>query len=838
MIPDPSRPDAPEAPSVEKPSLLGRVGASIRRAVTGVAPGGAFGAPGAEARWTRAAKQGVGTAYHTSCLVWFTVADGIVNEVYYPLIDRPNTRDLQFLITDGATFCHEERRDLDHQLEYPEKDALLYRLTNTDRAGRYRIVKEVICDAEHSVLLIHAQVEILDESLRGKLRVFALLAPHLNRGGMHNSAALCNLGGRKLFHAFRADTGHESPFDDVHLAFGAQPDFLRRSVGYAGASDGWQDLRNFAMDWEFPSAEDGNIALTAECDLSRGGAFTLAVGFGRLQFGAATKVIQAFSLPFARHRRDYVAGWQGVSQGPDHAKHTGDGGSLFRLSRCLLQAHEDKVFCGAIVASLSIPWGETKGDAEIGGYHLVWPRDLVQTCTGLLAAGHTDAPRRALGWLACLQGSDGGLPQNAWIQGEAHLEVSQLDQVAAPVLLAWRVREAKALAEFDPWTLVSRAAGCLVARGPVTMQERWEEASGWSPSTLAASIAALVITGVLARERGDAATAGFVLAYADWLEAHLEEWTVTTRGELMAGAPRHYIRLTPADASDPHAKAEPDTAVLKLANGGGEWPARNVVSLDFLQLVRLGVRDPLDPLVIDSLGLAEAILRHDFPGGPCWMRYNHDGYGQKADGSAFDGAGAGGSWPLLTGERGHYELAAGRDPRPYIQAMERLANAGGMLPEQVWCGDDLPGLKRGDPTGSAMPLCWAHAEYMTLVRGAADGAAFDRIEPVYDRYVRRRAELPPCRHEMWSCAHRVASMPAGRTLRVITPGAAVVHWGVADEAGGDVTAQETGLGCWFADLPTAALPAGAEVRFRLICDGNSGDEEHCVAVSARPSALG
>jgi glucoamylase len=821
-----------KAPDLAEQPLWQRVGDKVRRLVTGTMQGGAFGSPGAEARWTRSTKVGVGTAYATNCQVWFTLADGIVNEVYYPHVDRPNTRDLQFLITDGGTFVHEEGRDLDHAVEYPEKDALLYRLTNSDRAGRYRIVKEVLCDPHHSVLLIHTRIEILDASLEGKLRVFALLAPHLNRGGAHNSAAICNNAGRALFRMWRADAANDPNSSDLHMAFGAQPDFLRRSCGYVGASDGWQDLRNFTMDWEFPAAEDGNIAVMGECDYSQGGEFTLALGFGRSPMGGATKVLQAFATPISKHRKGFVEDWQGVCAGRDYAEFTGDGGSLFRTSRGLLHAHEDKIFCGAIVASLSIPWGETRGDKDIGGYHLVWPRDLLQSCTGLLATGHTDAPGRALIWLACLQEQDGQFPQNAWIDGEAFWTGLQLDEVAAPVLLAWRVREAKALKEFDPWVLVSRCAGYLMAHGPVTMQERWEECSGYSPATLASSIAALVIVAEFASERGDQATADFALEYADWLEAHLEAWTATTCGQLVPGKPRHYIRIAPADANDPHARAEPDSATLTIVNKGGDHPARNVVSLEFLSLVRLGLRDAHDPLIVDSVAVVDAVLQHDLPQGPSWRRYNGDGYGQHADGSAFDGGGTGGCWPLLTGERGHYELAAGRDPGPFIEAMERFANSGAMLPEQVWCREDLPTLKRGEPTGSAMPLCWAHAEYMTLVRGKADGAPFDRIAPVYARYVQRRLAYT---HEMWSCAHRISTMAAGKVLRVITPGAAILHWRVEGEtaaAPAAVTFTEVAsLACWYADLPTAGLAAGSEICFHLLCEGEAVEQPHRVTVA-------
>jgi len=810
---------AAHQPAAEE-SILHRAGEKVWRMVSGRAPGGAFGAPGAEPRWTSSAKEGIGTAYHSSCRLWFTISHGIINEIYYPHVDQPNTRDLQFLITDGETFCHEERRDLDHKVEYPKKGALLYRLTNSDRAGRYRIIKEIATDPHSSVLLMQTRVEILDQSLGKKLRVFALLAPHLKGGGAHNSAAICNNGGRSLVRAWR---------DDVHLVMGGMPDFTRRSVGYVGASDGWQDLQDFAMDWEFPEARDGNIALTAELDLTQGGECTLAVAFGRTEQGATAKLVQSLAAPFAQHRETFVEQWGRAHTALDLSEHTGDGGSLHRLSRCILLAHEDKTFRGAMVASMSIPWGETKGDDEMGGYHLVWPRDLMQSAVGLLAAGQVDSARSALIWLACLQESDGELPQNSWARGEAFWMGLQMDEVAAPILLAWRLHEADALGLFDPWTLVSRSASYLIRYGPKTRQERWEEASGYSPATLAAMLASYVIVAEFARARGDEEAAQFALDYADWVNAHLEEWTVTTRGELVAGKPRHYLRITPADCHDPHQFAEPDTAILKIANDAGEKPARNVVGGEFLHLVRLGLRDSNHPLMVDSLAVLDAVIKHDLPQGPCWQRYNHDRYGQHADGAAFDGDGIGGAWPLLTGERGHYELAAGRDPLPFIEAMEGFANAGGMLPEQVWFADELPGthFKPGAPTGSAMPLCWAHAEYLTLVRSRADGVPFDRVEPAYQRYVEQRTGSAI---EMWTCAHRIPRIPAGKTLRVIVAGPGEIHWSEGSGAAGEIATKETAFGLWYADLPVSKMAAGSEIEFTLHGEEQDRGERHRIAI--------
>jgi glucoamylase len=767
----------------------------------------AFGAPGIEPRWTSSAKEGVGTAYHTSCRLWFTISHGIVNEIYYPHVDQPNTRDFQFLITDGETFCHEEKRDLDHQIEYPEHDCLLYRLTNSDADERYRLVKHVMTDPHRSVLIVHTKVEVLDEALRGKLRLYALLAPQ----GAENSAWCSEIGGSALIRAQRGA---------VHLVMGSSGGFVRRSVGYVGTSDGWQDLTgNYKMDWEFRTAERGNIALTGEILLPQNGEFTIAIACGGSYQSTVAKLLQSLADPFETHRRAYVRQWQRAVVNPkfDFSEHTIDRGSMYRLSRCVLLAHEDKIFQGALVASMSIPWGETKSDNDRGGYHLVWTRDLVQSATALLATGQTSTPLRALIWLAAIQHKDGSFPQNSWIDGTAYWSGVQLDEIAAPLLLAWRLyKHDVSLNLFNPRVMMVRAAAYLILQGPVTCQERWEENAGYSPSTLATVIAALVCAAELAQAHNQEASADFVLAYADWLAAHLEEWMVTTEGELVEGLPRHYIRINPADSHAPDPHPDPNATMIQLANGGGLHPARNVVGGDFLHLVRLGIRSADDPIIRDSIEVIDHVLKHDLPQGPGWRRYNHDGYGQKDDGGAFDGTGVGRCWPILTGERGHYELAAGHDPKPFIVAMERFANEGGMLPEQLWDEDDLENscLKRGLPTGAAMPLCWSHAEYISLVRSRRDGVCFDRVEPAFQRYV---ANPVQSRHEIWSLRHQLRKMPHGKILRIILASEATVVWsadGWAHTSRTDTT-HEGGLNLWFADFPTAELTPNAAIEFTL-----------------------
>ena len=770
----------------------------------------AFGAPGIAPRWTSSAKEGVGTAYHTSCRVWFTLSHGIVNEIYYPHVDKPNTRDFQFLISDGETFCHEEKRDLDHLIEYPERDCLFYRITNSEPRGRYRLVKHVLTDPHRSVLFVHTKLEVVDEMLRGKLRLYALLAPHLGGFGAGNSGSCSEIGDNKLLHAQR---------ENVHLLMACSSSFSRRSVGYVGFSDGWQDLmHNFKMDWEFQTAENGNIALTGEIDLPDRGEFTVAVALGRSYQSAATKLFQSLAEPFESKREGYVRQWQRAVVDPkfDFSGDTCDDGGIYRLSRCVLLAHEDKVFQGAMVASLSIPWGETKGDLDLGGYHLVWTRDLVHSATALLATGQMGTPLRALIWLASIQRPDGSFPQNSWIDGTAYWSGLQLDQVALPILLAWRLHERDALGLFSPRAMIVRAAARLILHGPVTAQDRWEENSGYSPSTLASVIAALACAADWAKEYGITDAADFVFAYADWVAAHIEDWTVTTQGELVSGLPRHYIRINPADPNAPDAHPDPNTTMIQIANGGGLHPARNVVGGDFLHLVRYGIRKPNDPLMRDSIEVIDRVLKHDLPPGPGWRRYNHDGYGQKDDGSAFDGTGVGRCWPILTGERGHYELATGRDPKRFIETMEDFSNQGGMLTEQIWDGNDLPHarMKRGCPTGAAMPLCWSHAEYVSLVRSRHDGVCFDRVEPAFQRYV---ANPVQSRYEIWSLRHSLREVSRGKTLRIILAAEATVVWSSDNWArtNKSQTIHQDKLNLWFADFSTTDWAAGSVFVFTL-----------------------
>ncbi|MGA7110014.1 MAG: glycoside hydrolase family 15 protein [Terracidiphilus sp.] len=781
--------------------------------------GEAFGGPGLEPRWTSSVKDAIGTAYAASSRVWFTCSHGILNEIYHPTIDRAQVRDMEFLVTDGETFAHEEKRDLITTFEYIHPEALGVRYINSDPDGRYSLTREIICDPHHSVVLQWVKLEGHPELLP-RLKVYALLAPHLDGGGAANTARAVDIAGHKVLLAWK---------NEWSLAMDASCGFSRVSCGFVGASDGWRDVTdNYRMDWEFGSATSGNIAVMGELNLGAAGAdgsrvFVVAIGIGQGHHTALQKTVSALATPFEQHRERYIVQWQRVANPEWLAAKSGDGGKLMRASHNVLLAHEDKTFSGAFVASASIPWGQAKSDDDLGGYHLVWTRDMVQTASALLACGRAETALRALVYLACTQKPDGGFAQNFWVDGRPYWSGEQLDEVAFPIILAWRLWKADALGDMEIFPFVERAAGFLVRHAPITHQERWEENAGYSPSTLAAVISGLICAAEIARAHDSIELAAYYEDFADWIEHHLEDWTVTNDGVLVPEVRRHYMRIRPPEQGEAYACESCGKERIHLNNrppGTRDmFEAREIIDGGFLELVRYGVRRADDPLMVDSLKVVDAVLKRGLPQGPGWIRYNWDGYGQRPDGGPFLGWGQGRVWPLLTGERAHYELAAGKDVSSLIQSYERFATMGQMMPEQVWDEPNVPSrrLQLGKPAGSAVPLVWAHAEYLKLLRSALDGKVFDRIEPVYARYCEAAGRRKVRRDlEVYTVRRPIQKISAGSTLRIIDENRFAVTWSL-DHWKTVNTTQSRSLGSagYSADISTATTPVDGALSWTL-----------------------
>lgn len=485
------------------------------------------GFPGIAARWTSSAKDGVGTALSPRSTVWFTLSHGILNEIYYPCVDTACTRDLGLIVTDGTQggFFAEEKRDTLSRLRRYADGVPIFNITNTCPQRRFSILKRVLADPRHDCVL--QEIRLLPGAGGENLRLFVLLAPHLVNGGANNNGWVEDYKGRKMLFA----SG-----DGTAMALACSSGFLARSVGYVGFSDGWQMLRQHgSLVSEYRLAADGNVALCGEVDAFE--PFLLALGFGRDPAAAAFQASSSLEWGFARAEAEYAANWQRWQQGLQKldTAHPGSPHNYYRISTTVLRCHESPLFPGGSIASLSIPWGASKGDDDIGGYHLVWPRDLVETAGALLACGAKADARRTLDYLRVIQEEDGDWRQNTWLDGTAYWAGTQMDETAFPVLLLDLAFRHGAVPEgelIEYWPMARKACAFLVRHGPSTGQDRWEENSGYTPATIAVEIAALLAAADIADRLDEPAIAGFLRDTVDAWNADLERWLYVSGTEL------------------------------------------------------------------------------------------------------------------------------------------------------------------------------------------------------------------------------------------------------------------------------------------------------------------
>ena len=705
------------------------------------------GAPGADAHWPSAAKNGFGTSNTTRSKVWFTLNNGVMTEVFYPTLDVPNVQMLQLIIAGGSV--ETESENTTHRLELVDGRALTFRQINTATNGDYTITKTYVTDAQRDTVLIDINFDS-----RAARNVYVYYDPSLNNSGMHDSAwtegdALLAVDGDKAS-ALVSSTGFAYPDESIRDTLKPEdraPD-LDVSNGYLGTSDGLTELKR---NWNrtgftaYRRADNGNVVQVAALEGFQGlrseknprtsqpnaprQHCTLALAFGKTPDEALRNARASLAKRFDAVRREYEAGWHAYIAGLPAV------GSKYRrqfnVAAMVLKALEDKTYCGGIIASPSTPWGggPNANEATISGYHAVWSRDLYQIATALYAAGDKATAHRALDYLFKFQQrSDGSFPQNTWIDGRPIGGGQQLDEVALPILLAYQFGRI----DRNTWVgHIKPAADFIVRHGPATGQERWEEKPGYSAATIAAEIAGLVCAAHVARLHNDESSASSYLRTADDWVARVDRWTATSNG--MHDDGHYYLRITE--------KGNPDQAEkIEINSGGGTYDQREIVDAGFLELVRLGIKSPNDPLIRKSIAVVDKLIKVETPGGSAWYRYNHDAYGEPSDGKPYDGqTGRGRLWTLLSGERGQFELAAGEKTmaRKRLDAMLAFANEGLMIPEQVWDRRESPDpvFRFGSGTGSATPLAWSMAQFVRLAVNINRGRNIETPWIVSSRYL-------------------------------------------------------------------------------------------------------
>ncbi|WP_419251766.1 glucan 1,4-alpha-glucosidase [Caulobacter sp. ErkDOM-YI] len=756
------------------------------------------GAPGAPSTWAYAAKTGVGAAYEayvdgaykdggrtgTVSKVWFSIADGVLTETMYGLIHEAQIKQLRFAVQ-TSTGLAVEGTDTVAKTEYLHVDAQgrplspAYKVTTTDKQGRFVIEKRIFTDPDRQSLFLRVTVR----ALKGSVTPYLLLEPHMANTGANDAGA----AGKT---ALTANEG------DKFLTLKGSKPFVAASAGFIGASDGLTDLKDGKLDTLYASTgpERGAIMLTGQLPSTDNEvSIDYAIGFGPTAAASAAAANGSLKTGYVKVLAGYNSGWEGwltsLAELPRLREAAMDGGKLVQASALMLKVQEDRTYAGALIASLSNPWGDTVDASKPStGYKAVWPRDFYQCAMALAALGDIQTPLAAFHYLPTVQvgpktkgntGAGGWFLQKSEVDGTPEWVGVQLDQTAMPIMLGWKLWKQGWLPEAELKTyyasMIKPAADFLVDGGkvglgwnsatiipPFTQQERWEEQGGYSPSTTAAVIAGLVVAGEIAEASGDAASAARYRATADDYSAKVDSRMVTTKGSLGDG--KYFLRL--------NSDQDPDNrSPVEERNGQQAVPEDRMLDAGFLEFVRYGVRPADDPAILASLPELDDESMEDlyrvrysftFPGVdgtfPGWRRYGVDGYGEDTKTGANYGAGdqmrpgqRGRVWPIFTGERGHYEIArltlrgkpasGALEPvrQTYVRAIELFANDGLLIPEQVWDGvgaDTAHPYVRGEGTDSATPLAWSHAEYIKLLRSVADGVVWDSYQPVKARYAR------------------------------------------------------------------------------------------------------
>ncbi len=714
--------------------------------------------------WGPGRKMAFGTAPTTRSKLWYTLADGALSEVFFPFLDRVALHELRFFASAGGAPPVDDSRDGQHSISWLSPGVPAFTVDTTHH--EYRLTKEFFSDPDENALLIAANFspELPD------VRLYMQASAHWQPGTEGNFGSVIDTHPPALLM-------HQQ---DVWICIVGP--FARCSVGYFQSSDLQIDLHDGDgyLTSPYDSAGPGNVAVGAEIGI-RAGSFQIAVGFAHSRADAEELARQTLDKGAGNLRQAFERSWRPhLDMPPAFAKVSGDEGMLARASMSVLRSLEDKSYAGAFVAAPAAPWGESNHDGN-HVYHLVWPRDLCRMATALLDAGDAPAALRAFRHLEAHQRPDGGWYQNWKVDGTPHWMSTELDQVALPILLAWRLGVAGSL-DHDPFPVMVRpAAQFLIREGPMTLLDRWEDLGGLSPSTLAACIAALIVAAEFAGDAGEHVAASHLRAVADYWNDRVEAWCTTAEGT--------YVRL---------------------ANDPDQRPSGGPIAPEFLELVRYGLRRPKDDRIMRSLQAVDGALKVSLPAGPSWRRYVGDQYGEHDDGSPWDGTGRGRAWPVLTGERARHFFSMGLPAAEMVRTLEGFAGESLMLPEQLWDTTDIPsrGLQRGRPNGSASPLGWAHAEYLELLTTVALAGFPDIVLPARRRYT----EVPPSEPAfIWSHHHQITRIAAGRRLRVQLPRPGAVHYTFDEwKTFTEVEAKDTTLGVWIAEVPCNKLSPGTD----------------------------
>ncbi len=728
-------------------------------------------------------KSMVGTAVNSAAsTVYFTGYRGDVSEIYYPTVDTLATANMEFLVGDTARTFLDEEKNQSWTVTQPDPRSMRWQAVTTNPDHNWQVTKTIFSDPANNTLMQQTTFEALNGKTVGDFNLYLLYKPYLKNAATINGATTVSSGSQTYLVANSSDSSEFSALG-ASLGWTVENGVSMVSNGYYGVNDGWQDLNvnnpaPFTMRWAYSSAPKGNVAqmgwLNTAGNTATSVAFEVVVGFGPTQDTAIAAASNTLGEDLSAQESLYDNAWHAYAAGLSTQNGTAD--DQYYLSAMTLKTMQDKTN-GAMIAGIGTPWGYAAGDDNFG-YHLVWSRDMFKFANALITAGDTTSAGSAVKWLFTtdIEPATGRFPQNAFVSGVPYRDVVQMDEQAMPIILAYRLGPTV----YNPlWPQIKQIANFIVGNGPWTQEERWEETSGYSPSTIAAEIAGLVDAAQIALENGDADDAGTWLNAADYWQQNVTSWTYTTQGcpntATFCNNTSTYIRINTSPAQggplpagwNPTANPNPNM-VIGINNNGGAHRAIDIVDGGFLELVRMGVKPPNDPTIAVSLATYDNVIGETVGANVTgWFRYNFDGYGETNDGGPFQNnvPGRGRLWPIFDAERGNYAIAAsgsGAAGAPYLSALKMLSTQQGFISEQVfspsvtlpgdiddssgWVVAVPPGQTAGSITGSMEPLNWAQGEYINLLADIAANKVLDIPPAVCSRY--HACILPPVAGEV------------------------------------------------------------------------------------------
>jgi glucan 1,4-alpha-glucosidase len=741
--------------------------------------------PGAVSHQDQSRKDCIGTARNRTSKIWYTVANGILSDVYAPTVDATNVETMQYVVTDGSSFTDLQSRDMTYTAT-SDASGMVCTVTSTAKSGGYRLVSTYLTDPARDSVVVHTRFVPLTTNAKGDKLYVRLDANAGGNGGGGtlnggaDSAVVDTSSGSAVPVTF--DTSTTSEADRAYavpsyLALRADRPFTAVSSGFVGAaSDGLTQLdARHTLGPVTTTATGGNVEQTAAMQLGPDRSATLALGFGTTQAAAVRTASATASSSVRRMTATYERGWGGYDNGLRAPRLGASGLSRaqrrtavtdYYQSANVVKASEDKTFPGAIVAGVDAPWGQSipandPTNLFATGYREVFSRDLYEAWTALFTDGDIATARDTVRYLLIdSQQADGSEPRNSLLDGTKAPDAFniQLDESSYPLLMDLQSGLAGST---TLWPHVKAMADFLISHGPSFGVERWEEQTGFSPSTIAAEIAGLVAAGTIAERQHHSGLARTWLATADQYRRTIKTWGVTKTGSLSTSP--YFIRLS--KTGDPNLGT-----AYNLGNGGQTVDQRDVVDLGFLEYVRLGELRASDPVVKNSLKVVDATIEKHTSNGPGWMRYNGDGYGDcyvpagttscTVTGAPWtDGnVGTGHPWPVLGVERAQQYLARGRTERAssLLTTINAMNSGPGLVPEQVWnepnvarapYGSDPAtasiGFVNGEADGSASPLTWAAGAQVRLTADLSAGHDLEQPAQVRNRYVAHRQRSTP-----------------------------------------------------------------------------------------------